>query len=79
MGPAVSQTQIFVAMRRLRSYLARFWRAKGGAAAVEYALVLAIVCCGIAVGASKMSGSVDNAISQVAACLELPNGCLALD
>ena len=72
MGPVVGQIQVALAMRKSKSFLTRFWRAKGGAAAVEYALVLGIVCCGIAVGASKLSGSVNEAVAEMAACLEDP-------
>lgn len=64
-------------MRDLKGLLFRFWRARSGAGAVEYALMLAIVCCGIAVGASKLSGSVNEAVTQMGACLAHPIVCLA--
>jgi Flp pilus assembly pilin Flp len=64
-------------MRNSKSFIARFWRAKDGAAAVEYALMLAIVCCGIAVGASMLAGSINETVTQLAACLEQPISCLA--
>ena len=63
-------------MRELRGFLYRYWRARSGAAAVEYALMLAIVCCGIAVGASKLSGSVNEAVTEMGACLQQPISCL---
>jgi len=64
-------------MRKLRTFFAGFWRAKDGAAAGEYALMLAIVCCGIAVGASMLAGSINEAVTQLAVCLEQPISCLA--
>jgi Flp pilus assembly pilin Flp len=64
-------------MRKSRTFFARFWRAKDGAAAAEYALMLAIVCCGIAVGASMLAGSINEAVTQLAVCLEQPVSCLA--
>jgi hypothetical protein len=39
--------------------------------------MLAIVCCGIAVGASMLAGSINEAVTQLAACLEQPISCLA--
>ncbi len=68
---------VTLAMRKSRTFFARFWRAKDGAAAVEYALMLAIVCCGIAVGASMLAGSINEAVTQLAVCLEQPVSCLA--
>ncbi len=67
-----------MAMRKSRTFFAGFWRAKDGAAAVEYALMLAIVCCGIAVGASMLADSINEAVTQLAACLEQPVRCLEL-
>ena len=64
-------------MRKSRTFFARFWRAKDGAAAVEYALMLAIVCCVIAVGASMLAGSINETVTQLAACLGQPISCLA--
>ncbi len=64
-------------MRKSRTFFAEFWRAKDGAAALEYALMLAIVCCGIAVGASMLTSSINEAVTQLAACLEQPISCLA--
>ena len=57
-GAAIGQVQVALAMRNSKSFIVRFWRARDGATTVEYALVLAIVCCGIAVGASKLEGAV---------------------
>jgi Flp pilus assembly pilin Flp len=61
-----------------RKFLSQFGRAKDGTAAVEYALTLAIVCCGIAVGASMLAGSINEAVSQLATCIEKPASCLRL-
>jgi hypothetical protein len=40
--------------------------------------MLAIVCCGIAIGASMLAGSINEAVTQLAACLEQPVSCLEL-
>lgn len=64
-------------MRTLRSFVAGFWRTEKGAAAIEYVLILAIVCCGLAVGASVLAGSINEAFAQLTACLEQPINCLA--
>ena len=76
-GPAVSQIQVALAMRKSRTFFTRFRRAKDGAAAVEYVLMLAIVCCGIAVATSMLAGSINEAVTQLAACLVQPITCLA--
>ena len=64
-------------MRALRSFVAGFWRTEKGAAAVEYVLILAIVCCGLAVGASVLAGSINEALAQLKACVEHPINCFA--
>lgn len=64
-------------MRRPRRFLARFRRTVDGAAAAEHALIVAIVCCGIAVGASLLTGSIDKTFSLLTVCLEAPLACLA--
>ena len=76
-GAAIGQVQVALAMRNSKSFIVRFWRARDGATTVEYALVLAIVCCGIAVGASMLAGSINEAVTQLAVCLEQPVSCLA--
>ncbi len=69
MGAAIGQVQVALAMRNSKSFIARFRRAKDGAAAVEYVLMLAIVCCGIAVATSMLAGSINEAVTQLAVCL----------
>lgn len=64
-------------MRKLRCFAAGFWRTEEGAAAIEYVLILAIVCCGLAVGASVLAGSINEAFTQLTTCLEQPKNCLA--
>ena len=54
-------------LSRAKNFLSQFGRAKDGAAAVEYALILAIVCCGIAVGASMLAGSINEAVIRTTA------------
>ena len=45
-----------------------------GAAAAEYALILAIVGTGIAAAAFALGGSISNAMSNATACIKVANG-----
>ncbi len=65
-------------MSNAGKFLTQFGRAKDGATGVEYALILAIVCCGIAVSASMFADSVIEAVTRLAACIEQPSKCIFL-
>ena len=53
-------------MQRLKRLLARLWSAKRGIAAVEYALLLAMISGGIMVGVEFLSGAVSDQMSETA-------------
>ena len=56
-------------------FLARFWREENGAAAAEYALLLAIIAAGLAVAAGTLGSAISNAIDNAADCIsEGPEG-----
>jgi len=62
-------------MTKLICFFARLWRTKDGAAMAEYALIAAIICCGIALGAGKLTGSLDRGPLGASACVERPANC----
>ncbi len=56
-------------------YMARFWREEAGAAAAEYALLLAIIAAGIAVAAGTLGSAISNAMDNASDCIaEGPDG-----
>jgi Flp pilus assembly pilin Flp len=63
-------------MRKLRAIFVRCWRGKDGAAGVEYALIVAIICCGIAVGTGMLADSIGETVRQMAACITEPLACV---
>jgi pilus assembly protein Flp/PilA len=56
----------------MRNFLTSLWKDESGAAAAEYALILAVVGAGIAAGAALLGGAIDTEIR--AACGEIQNG-----
>lgn len=56
----------------MRNFLTSLWQDESGAAAAEYALILAVIAVGIAVGAGLLGGQIDTSIR--AACAELNGG-----
>ena len=50
-------------------YMARFWREEAGAAAAEYALLLAIIAAGIAVAAGTLGSAISNAMDNASNCI----------
>ena len=64
-------------MRKLKAIFVRCWRGKDGAAGVEYALIVAIICCGIAVSAGMLADSIGETVHQIAACILEPFSCFA--
>jgi Flp pilus assembly pilin Flp len=48
-------------MRKTGDFLAHFWGDEGGAAAAEYALLLAIIAAGLAVAAGTLGSAISNA------------------
>jgi pilus assembly protein Flp/PilA len=49
--------------------MARFWRDEAGAAAAEYALLLAIIAAGIAVAAGTLGSAISNAMENASDCI----------
>ncbi len=54
-------------------FLARFLREEYGAAAEEYALLLAIIAAGLAVAAGTLGSAISNAIDDAATCISEGN------
>ncbi len=54
-------------MQRTRRLLARLWTAERGIAAVEYALLLAMISGGIMIGLELLSGAVSDQMTEAAA------------
>ncbi len=50
----------------MRNFFASYLRDESGAAAAEYALILAIVGAGIALAAATLGGNIANAINAAA-------------
>ena len=53
-------------MRKTHELLSRFWHDEEGAAAAEYALLLAIIAAGLAVAAGTLGSAISNALDNVA-------------
>ncbi len=56
-------------------FLARFWREEGGAAAAEYALLLAIIAAGLAVAAGTLGSEISEAMNEAASCIDAGPDC----
>ncbi len=57
-------------MRKSGEFLAHFWGDEGGAAAAEYALLLAIIAAGLAVAAGTLGSAISNALDNAATCID---------
>ena len=62
-------------MRKTGDFLAHFWGDEGGAAAAEYALLLAIIAAGLAVAAGTLGSAISNAMDNAATCIEDGPNC----
>ena len=56
-------------------FLARFWREESGAAAAEYALLLAIIAAGLAVAAGTLGSSISDAMDNASSCIDAGPTC----
>ncbi len=56
-------------MRKTRELLSRFWNDEEGAAAAEYALLLAIIAAGLAVAAGTLGTAISNAMDNASSCI----------
>ncbi len=62
-------------MRKTGNFLAHFWGDEGGAAAAEYALLLAIIAAGLAIAAGTLGSAISNALDNAADCIEEGPNC----
>ncbi len=59
----------------LQNYVVSLLRDKGGANAVEYALIMALVAVFIIAGVLAMSGAIGTLFNSMATCLSNAPGC----
>ncbi len=59
----------------LKDYFVTLLRHKGGANAVEYALIMALVAVFIIAGVIAMSGAIGDLFNNMATCLSDTPGC----
>ena len=64
-------------LRNLQDYFVTLLRDRGGANAVEYALMMALVAVFIIAGVLAMSGAVGTLFNSMSACLNAPLNCSA--
>ena len=62
-------------MRKTGQFFARFWGDEDGAAAAEYALLLAIIAAGLAVAAGTLGSSISTAMDNAASCIDSGPNC----
>ena len=62
-------------MTKSVKFMARFWREESGAAAAEYALLLAIIAAGLAVAAGTLGSEISEAMDEAASCIDLGPNC----
>ena len=62
-------------MTKAVRFLARFGREESGAAAAEYALLLAIIAAGLAVAAGTLGSEISEAMDEAASCIEDGPAC----
>ncbi len=59
----------------MKDYVVTLLRHKGGANAVEYALIMALVAVFIIAGVLAMSGAIGNLFNNIANCLKNAPNC----
>ncbi len=62
-------------MMKSGAFLARFLREENGAAAAEYALLLAIIAAGLAVAAGTLGSAISNSLDNAATCIDDGPAC----
>lgn len=62
-------------MSKPKRFLTRFWREERGAAAAEYALLLAIIAAGLAIAAGTLGSEISEAMNESAECIDLGPDC----
>lgn len=63
------------AMRKSHEFLSRFWGDQGGAAAAEYALLLAVIAAGLAIAAGTLGSAISNAMDNASECIDEGPNC----
>ena len=56
-------------------FIARFWHEEAGAAAAEYALLLAIIAAGLAISAGTLGTAISNAMDNASTCINDGTAC----
>ena len=59
----------------MTEFLTGFWRDEDGAAAAEYALLLAIIAAGLAVSAGVLGTAISDALEDGAQCIDDGPNC----
>lgn len=67
-SPQIHLLRGFNLMKSVK-FLTQFWRDEDGAAAAEYALLLAIIAAGLAVAAGTLGTAISTAIDDTATCI----------
>ena len=62
-------------MTKSGAFLVRFLREEDGAAAAEYALLLAIIAAGLAVAAGTLGSAISTALDNAASCIDAGPTC----
>ena len=62
-------------MRKTGHFLAHFWGDEGGAAAAEYALLLAIIAAGLAIAAGTLGTAISGALNETSSCIDDASTC----
>ena len=62
-------------MRGSMTFLDRFWREEKGAAAAEYALLLAVIAAGLAVAAGTLGTAISGAMNATSNCIDVGPDC----
>lgn len=62
-------------MNRLFRFLDGFSRDERGAAAAEYALLLAIIAAGLAIAAGTLGTAISNAMNNTSNCIDAGPNC----
>jgi pilus assembly protein Flp/PilA len=62
-------------MTKSGGFLAQFWREEDGAAAAEYALLLAIIAAGLVVAAGTLGTAISNAMDNASTCIDQGPNC----
>ena len=57
-------------MRKTYAFLSRFWHDDEGAAAAEYALLLAVIAAGLALAAGTLGTAITDAMDSASNCIE---------